>query len=58
MRRHSLTSDPARRALGVAGIAGFVVLALCSNANVLTKLHIISTAKVEDRLIDALHPGN
>jgi hypothetical protein len=32
MRRNSFTSDSARRALGVAGIAGFVALALCSNA--------------------------
>jgi thiol-disulfide isomerase/thioredoxin len=55
MRRHSFTSDSARRALGVAGIAAFVALALCSNANVLTKLRIITTAKAEDSLIDAFH---
>jgi hypothetical protein len=48
MRRHSFASDSARRALGVAGIAGFVALALCSNANVLTRSHIMNTAKAED----------
>ena len=53
MRRHSFTSDSARRALGVAGIVGFVALALCSNANVLTRFHIMTTAKAEDSLIGA-----
>ncbi|HEV3275491.1 MAG TPA: redoxin family protein [Terriglobia bacterium] len=56
MRRHSFTSDSARRALGVAGIVGLVALALCSNANVLTRFHIINTAKAEDSLIGAFHP--
>ena len=53
MRRHSFTSDSARRALGVAGIVGFVALALCSDANVLTRFHIMNTAKAEDSLIGA-----
>src|SRR5258708_36775684 len=48
MRRHSFTSDSARRALGVAGIVGFAALALCSGANVLTRFHIMKTAKAED----------
>jgi thiol-disulfide isomerase/thioredoxin len=56
MRRHSFTSDSARRALGVVGIVVFVALTLCSNANVLTKFHIMSTAKAEDSLIGAFHP--
>jgi thiol-disulfide isomerase/thioredoxin len=56
MRRHSFTSDSARHALGVAGIVGFVALALCSNANVLTKFHVMNTAKAEDSLIGAFHP--
>jgi thiol-disulfide isomerase/thioredoxin len=53
---HSFTSDSARRALGVAGIVGFVALALCSDANVLTRVYIMNTAKAEDSLIGAFHP--
>jgi thiol-disulfide isomerase/thioredoxin len=56
MKRHSLTSDSARRALGEAGIVGFVALALCPNANVLTRFHIMNTAKAEDSLIGPFHP--
>ena len=56
MRRHSFTSDSARRALGVAGIVGFVALAFCSDANVLTRFHIMNTAKAEDSLIGAFRP--
>ena len=56
MRRHSFTSDSARRALAVAGVVGFVALALCSDANVLTRFHIMNTAKAEDSLIGAFHP--
>jgi hypothetical protein len=48
MRRRLFTSDSERRALGVAGIVGFVALALCSGVNVLTRLHIMKTAKAED----------
>src|SRR5882724_6195473 len=51
MTRHLFTSDSARRALGVAGILGFVALALCSDANVLTRFHIMKTAKAGDSLI-------
>ena len=54
MRRHSITSHSARRALGVAGIVGFVALALCFDANVLTRFHIMNTAKAEDSLIGAI----
>ena len=54
MRRHSFNSDSARRALCVAGIVGFVGLALCSNTNVLTRFHIMNTAKAEDNLIGAI----
>ena len=53
MRRHSFTSDSAGSALGVAGIVGFVALTLCSNANVLTRFHIMNTAQAEDSLIGA-----
>ena len=56
MRRHPSTSDWARRTLSLAGIVGFVALALCSDANVLTRFHIMNTAKAEDSLIGAFHP--
>jgi len=56
MRRHLFTADSVSRALGVAGIVGFVALALCSNANVLTRLHIMNTAHAEDGLVGAFHP--
>jgi thiol-disulfide isomerase/thioredoxin len=56
MRRHSLNSDSAHRVLGVAGIAGFVALALCSDANVLARFHIMNTAKAEDHLIGTFYP--
>ena len=56
MKPHSFSSASARRALGVAGILGFVALALCSDANVLTRVHIMNTAKAEDSSIVALHP--
>src|SRR5271166_2038568 len=56
MRRHSFTADSARRALGVAGIVGLVALALCSNANVLTRFHIMNTAQAEHGLVGAFHP--
>ena len=56
MRRHSSTSDSARRALALAGIVGFVAVALCSDANVLTRFHIMNTANAEDSLIGALEP--
>ena len=45
-----------RRALGVAGILGFVALALCFGANVLTGLHVMDTAKAENSLIGAIQP--
>jgi thiol-disulfide isomerase/thioredoxin len=57
MRRHSFNSDSARRALCVAGIVGFVGLVLCSDGNVLTRFHIMNTAKAEDSLIGALARG-
>ena len=53
MRRHSSNSDSARRVLCVAGIVGFVALALCSEANVLMRFHIMNTAKAEGSLIGA-----
>jgi len=49
MRRHSFSS--VRRAFGVACIVGIVALALCSGANVLTRFHVMNTAKAEGRLI-------
>jgi thiol-disulfide isomerase/thioredoxin len=57
MKRHSLGSQSARRALSVAGIAGFVALALYFDANVLTRFHVMNSAKAEDRLIGALQRG-
>jgi thiol-disulfide isomerase/thioredoxin len=57
MRRHLFSSDSARRALGMTGIVGFVALALCSNANVLTRFHIMNTAKAEDSLSGTLQRG-
>ena len=57
MRRHSFTSDSARRTLCAAGIVGFVALALCSNANVLTKFHIMKTVKAKSSSIGALPSG-
>ena len=56
MRRHSSTSDSARRALALAGVVALVALALCSDANVLTRFHIINIAKAEDRLTGAFQP--
>jgi hypothetical protein len=56
MRRQSFTSDSARRALGVAGILGFVALALGFDANVLTRFHVLNTAKAEDNFIGAFQP--
>ena len=57
MRRHSFTADSASRALGVAGIVGFLALALCSNANVLTRLHVMNTALAKDGLVAASSRG-
>ena len=56
MSRRLFTSDSARRALGVAGVVGLLAFALCSDANVLTRFHIMNTAKAEDSLIGAFHP--
>ena len=54
MRRHSLFPCSARRVLCVAGIAGFVALALFSETNVLARFHIIPPAKAEEPSIGAL----
>jgi len=56
MRRQSFTLDSAQRALGVAGIVGFVALALCCDANVLTRFHIMNTAKAGDSFIGVFNP--
>ena len=58
MKRHSFTADSVRRALAVAVIVGFVALALCSDANVITRFHFMNTAKAEDSLIGAFRPRN
>jgi hypothetical protein len=58
MKRHSFSSQSARRALGVAGIAGFVALALCFDGSVLTRFQIMNTAKAEDSSIGSLQRGN
>jgi thiol-disulfide isomerase/thioredoxin len=57
MGRHSFISHSARRSLGVAGIAGFVALALCFGPNVLTRLHITNDVKAEGGLMGALRGG-
>ena len=57
MTRHSFTSDSAHRALGVAGVVGLVALALCSDADVLTRFHVMNTAKAEDSLIAYSNPS-
>jgi thiol-disulfide isomerase/thioredoxin len=54
MKRRSFNADSVRSALGMIGVLGLVALALCSNANILTKLHIMNTAKAQDSLIGAL----
>jgi thiol-disulfide isomerase/thioredoxin len=51
MRRHSFSSDSVRCAMCFAGIVGVGALALCSNANLLAKFHIMNTAKAEDSLL-------
>jgi thiol-disulfide isomerase/thioredoxin len=56
MRRHSLTSDSARRSRSVAGVVGCVALALCADANVLTGCQIMNTAKAAEGVIGAFHP--
>ena len=56
MGRHSFTSHPASRAFGVACIVGFVALVLYSNANVLTRLHMINTVRAENGLAGASRP--
>jgi hypothetical protein len=55
MRRHSVNSDSARRALRVSGTVGFVALALCFDGKVLTRFHIMNTVKAEDNLIGTFH---
>jgi thiol-disulfide isomerase/thioredoxin len=57
MRRRSFNSDSARRALCVAAILGFVGLALCSDGNVVTRFHIMNTAKAADSLIGTSQRG-
>jgi thiol-disulfide isomerase/thioredoxin len=57
VKRHALNPHSARRALGVAGIVGFVTLALCTDANVLTRFHLMKAAKAEDDFIGALQHG-
>jgi len=56
MRRHSLTSDSARRLLGLAGTVGLAALALCSNAKVLKRFHIMNTTEAEGSLTGAAYP--
>ena len=55
LRRRALTPDSARRAISVAGILGFVALVLCSDASVLSRFHIMSSAKAEDGLNGEFH---
>ena len=57
MTRLSVDSDSMRRVLGVAGIVGFVALALCFDANEIARFHIMNIAKAEDRLIGGLQRG-
>ena len=46
-----------RRALGVAVIMGVIAIALGWDTNLLTRFSFVNTAKAEEHLIDALHPG-
>jgi thiol-disulfide isomerase/thioredoxin len=55
VRRHSFPWDSARRALTVAGVLGFVSLVLCSDANILTRFHIMGSAIAEESLNSAFH---
>jgi len=57
MRRRSFNSDSGRRALRAVAIVGFVGLVLCSDGNVLTRFHIMTTAKAEDSLMGGLQRG-
>jgi hypothetical protein len=61
MGRQPITSHSALHAIGVAGIVGFVALALCCDANVLKSLHIMNKVKAEESLIGGLggkfHPS-
>jgi len=56
MKRHSLKSGPAGSSIGVASLMGFVAFTLCFNTNILTRFHIMNTARAEDSLIRAFHP--
>jgi thiol-disulfide isomerase/thioredoxin len=53
MRRYSSNSNSARRVLCLAGILAFAAFALCSEAKVLSRFHMMNTAKAEDSLISA-----
>jgi thiol-disulfide isomerase/thioredoxin len=57
VKRHFFASNPAGRILGVVGIVGFVVLFVCSGSSVLTRFHIMNTAKAEDSSIGASQRG-
>jgi len=46
-----------RRTLGVAVILGVIAIALGWDTNLLTKFSFVNTAKAEQHLIDAVHPG-
>jgi hypothetical protein len=52
----ALASDSARRALAVAGMVGCVAPALCSDATVLARFHIMNAASAEDSVTGAIHP--
>jgi thiol-disulfide isomerase/thioredoxin len=51
--RYSPISHSVRRALGVAGIAGFVAVALCLGLNIASRFHVMNTAKAENSLFSA-----
>jgi thiol-disulfide isomerase/thioredoxin len=55
MTQHLSTSHPASRALPVAGVVGCVALALCADANVLTRFHIRNAARAGDSVVGALY---
>jgi len=57
MNRRSSTPHSARRALGLAGMVGFVALALCLGANALARFHDMNTAKAENSSIGAQQRG-
>jgi cytochrome c biogenesis protein CcdA/thiol-disulfide isomerase/thioredoxin len=56
MKRSFRTGEWIRRSLGVAVLAAVAAIALGLDTGVLTRLSLASTASLEQRLVDRLHP--